>query len=238
MEKNIHQIWVGPYEMPDMEKFFVEQVKSKNPDYKHFLWTDKNLPKLPKRIKEHIEYFTKEENYAFVADVLRIVLIMKYGGVYMDVDWECHKGFSDLNLENYNGFFPHHDEFNVANTFFGCAKKTSFIKYLYELLLDANIGDHFFPYWFNKGVRDYYKVEDLPDTEYFPVITEKCKSTGALLLSRWDEDKIKYLNINNGFNKYFQHFALHSWDSKHKKYFEENNINYCDSIYKLNYKLD
>jgi len=238
MEKIIHQIWVGPYEIPDKEKYFLERNKNINSDFKHILWTNENLPLLPEKVQAHCDYFTAKKDYAFVADVLRVYLIHEYGGLYIDLDTRPNSPLSDLNLEDYNGFFPYHDEYNVANTFFGCAKKTSFIKYLYELLLDTNIGDHFFPYWFNKGVRDYYKVEDLPDTEYFPVITEKCKLTGALLFSRWDEDKIKYLNINNGFNEYFQHFALHSWDSKHKKYFEENNINYCDDIYKLNYKLD
>jgi hypothetical protein len=62
--------------------------------------------------------------------------------------------------------------------------------------------------------------------------------TATVLMDNTVIRPFQNLLINNGFNKYFQHFALHSWDSKHKKYFEENNINYCDSIYKLNYKLD
>jgi len=238
MEKIIHQIWVGPYDIPNKEKYFLERNKRVNPDFEHILWTDDNLPELPEKIKELCNFFSERKDYAFVADVLRVFLVHEYGGMYIDLDARPNAPMSDLELEKYNGFFPYHDEFNVTNTFFGCAKQTSYIKHLYKNLLDSNVGDHFFPYWFNKGVRGYYGVEDLPDAEYWPVITDKCKEVGAQLQNKWKEDNINFLNINREFNKYYNHFALHSWDSKHKKYFEENNINYCDNLYNLNYKID
>ena len=238
MEKIIHQIWVGKYEIPNKEQYFLERIKKINPDFTHILWTDDNLPKLPDKVQELCNFFYERKDYAFVADVLRIFLIYEYGGIYLDIDTRPNYPISELNLENYNGFFPYHDEFNVANTFFGCKSKTSYINYVYENLINSKLGDHFFPYWFNKCVKEYYQVENLSDIEYFPIITEKCKENGRQLLSKWDADNICYLNINGNFSKYFQHFALHSWDGKHRKYFEENNINYCDDIYKLNYKLD
>jgi hypothetical protein len=238
MEKIIHQIWVGPYEIPNKERYFLERNIKVNPDFKHILWTDSNIPELPKEVQDLCTYFTDKKDYAFVADVLRIFLVNKYGGLYIDLDSRPHNGLSDLNLENYVGFFPYHDEFNVTNTFFGCSKETSYISYLYEQLLKSKPGDHFFPYWFNKGVKEYFNIEDLPDTEYFPKITEKCMATGKKLLKTWDEHNIKYLNLNREFNKYYQHIALHSWDSKHKEYFEGNSINYCEDIYNIQYKID
>lgn len=238
MEKIIHQIWVGKYEIPDMAKYFLERNKRVNSDFQHILWTDDNLPHLPPKVQELCKFFYERNDYAFLADVLRVYLVYEYGGLYIDLDTRPNAPLSELNLENYNGFFPHHDEFNVANTFFGCKSKTSYITYVYQKLLESKLGDHFFPYWFNKCVKEYYQVEDLPDTEYFPVITEKCKENGRLLHEKWDKDNIFHLTINGGFRKYYEHFALHSWDGKHRKYFEENKINYSDEIYKLNYKLD
>lgn len=82
MEKIIHQIWIGPYKMPDREKYFVSQVKEKNPDFEHILWTNDNLPELPPKIKEKYQYHYDQEVYAFAADVLRIFLIREYGGIY------------------------------------------------------------------------------------------------------------------------------------------------------------
>jgi len=238
MEKIIHQIWVGKYEMPDMAKYFLERNIRVNSDFQHILWTDDNLPQLPDKVKSLVDFFYERKDYAFVADVLRVYLVYEYGGLYIDLDTRPNEPLSDLNLEKYNGFFPHHDEFNVANTFFGCKSKTSYIIYVYQKLLESKLGDHFFPYWFNKCVKEYYKVENLPDTEYFPTITEKCKENGRLLHEKWKDDNILHLTINGGFRKYYQHFALHSWDGKHRKYFEENKINYSDDVYKLNYKLD
>jgi mannosyltransferase OCH1-like enzyme len=236
MEKTLHQIWVGPYEIPDKEKYFLERNKELNPDFKHILWTDSNLPELPEKIQELCNYFRDKKDYAFVADVLRIFLVYEYGGLYIDLDCRPNYPLNELELERYNGFLAHHEEFNVPNGFFGCSRKSSYIAHLYKLMLDSKLGDHFFPYWFNKGVREYYNVEDLPESEYWPVLTEKCRVIGSQLLNKWEGDNIKYLHINREFSKYFEHFALHSWDSRHKKYFEDGDINYCDTLYKLNYK--
>ena len=30
MEKIIHQIWVGPYKMPDREQKYINEIKNKN----------------------------------------------------------------------------------------------------------------------------------------------------------------------------------------------------------------
>ena len=75
MEKIIHQIWVGEYEMPNKEKYFLERCKKINPDFIHILWTNENLPILPEKVQAHCDYFTAKKDYAFVADVLRVYLI-------------------------------------------------------------------------------------------------------------------------------------------------------------------
>ncbi len=236
MEKIIHQIWVGPYEIPDKEKYFLERNKEINHDFEHILWTDENLPELPQKVQDLCNYFRGKKDYAFVADVLRIFLVNQYGGIYIDLDSRPNLPLAELNLEKYNGLLIKHPEFTVPNTFFGCSKNSSYIKYLYDRLLNSRIGDHFFPYWFNKGVRDYYEIEDLPESEYWPAITTHCINTGEKLLEKWNSDNIKFLDINGNFANYFQHFALHSWDSKHKEYFEAGDINYCDTLYKVSYR--
>jgi hypothetical protein len=44
------------------------------------------------------------------------------------------------------------------------------------------------------------------------------------------------LNVNKEFAKYFQHFALNSWGGEQRKYFENNEINYCEK-YNVKYKI-
>ena len=55
MEKIIHQIWVGEYEMPNKEKYFLERCKKINPDFIHILWTNENLPILPEKVQAHCD---------------------------------------------------------------------------------------------------------------------------------------------------------------------------------------
>lgn len=236
MEKILHQIWVGPYEIPDKEKYFLEKNKELNSDFKHILWTDGNLPELPSKVHQLCNYFRERHDYAFVADVLRIFLVNHYGGIYVDLDSRPNMPLSGLDLEKYTGLLIRHPEFTVTNTFFGCSKNSSYINYAYQKLINSNIGESFFPYWFNKCVREHYEIEDLPESEYWPEITPRCTKTGEALLEKWRNDNIRFLNIDLEFSSYFQHFALHSWDSKHKKYFEEGDINYCDTLYKVNYR--
>jgi hypothetical protein len=210
MEKIIHQIWIGPYEIPNMERYFINLVKEKNPDYEHILWTDTNLPELHPNVIERINFFSKEDNYALAADVLRIALVREFGGIYLDVDWECHKQIKDLNLENYDGFVGYHHDYTVGNEVFGCSSKKGFVEYMYQKMLTSHSHENFMPCWFNSNLREYLSVT-------------KSKEKNVLSIARHgDFDTI-----------YFSHHALHSWDPSHKIFFKEGNINYKEEYCKI-----
>ena len=231
MEKIIHQIWVGPYEIPDREKYFIQKNAEINSNFKFILWKDNNLPQLPTKISKICNNFYKRKDYAFVADAIRIFLVWKYGGLYMDVDMRPNNSIDELCLENYNGFFAYHNEFTVPNGYFGCAKQSGFINHLYNLLLKSKIGQDYMPFWFNSGVKEYFNIKEVHDYS-----SEECQIIGRQLLKKWDENNIKYVKIHGEFEKYYSHFDLNSWDSKHKNYFSNNNINYSENIYKIKYK--
>ena len=221
MEKIIHQIWVGPYEMPYLEKENIRVLKELNPDYTHVLWTDKNLPNLHTKVKEICEKYTNRKIFAFVADVLRVVLVNQYGGIYADVDWKPHKGFSDLELENNTGLIVLHDNYTSGNEFFACQKETGFIKYIYDELLKDRTGDHT-PWWFNHHLKQYFDIED--NMNYH---TEECIQIGEQFLSKMKDDGVKYLWRHGEFEKvYLEHIGLHSWCEPNMKNFAEGKINY------------
>ena len=225
MEKIIHQIWVGPYEMPDMEKFFVDLMKKNNPDYVHYFWTNNNLPKLPEQIQNHIDHFIAEENYAFAADVLRIFLVREYGGIYLDVDWHCHKGFQDLELEKYSGFIPYHGDYKVGNELFGCSSKTGFIEYMYNDMISSHVGSQFMPYWFTDAFKKYLKIVNTWESDKFT--TEEYNQNAQEFIQLMKDDNLlcvpRWLEFEH---IYMSHRALYSWEDKHKKMFKEGNINY------------
>ena len=125
MEKIIHQIWVGKYDIPDREKYFIEQVKIINPSFDHMLWTDDNLPELPENIKTLYDNFEKVKDYAHMADVLRIFLVKEYGGLYIDVDFKPIKPFTLFDDNDSELFVCYHggNDFTMPNGVFG-GKKT------------------------------------------------------------------------------------------------------------------
>lgn len=231
MEKIIHQIWVGPFEIPDMEKYFVLKTKELNPDYKHVLWNNDNLPPLDDIILKKINRCFEIENYAFAADILRVVLVKIYGGIYMDIDWKPYKGFSDLNLENNDGLIVYHDEYTSSNDFFGCKSNNGYIDYLYKKIINSNDNQEFTPDWFSNNLKEYFGIKHVPDYSSL-----ECTIIGKEWLTKMDNDNIKYLKRHGQFEKiYLEHIALNSWDSKHLKYFKEGNINYKETIYNVKY---
>lgn len=233
MEKIIHNIWIGPYELPDMPKYFIERSKELNKTFEHKLWTDNNLPTLPDKINKLMSFHYNNGRYALSADILRICLVYMYGGFYIDIDTRPNGSMDNLNLEKYNAILPYHNEYTFANTFFGCAKNSGYIVHLYELLLNAKVGDDFFPCWFNSGVKNFFNIKEIHDYS-----SEECQIVGKQMLKVFDENKILYLPINGEFKNYYEHFAMYSWSDHNKKHLDDGNINYIDTVYKINYKIE
>jgi hypothetical protein len=224
--KIIHQVWVGPYEIPDREKHFMSLIKEMHPDFEHRLWTDSNLPELHEEIVSKMNVFRERKDYVFIADMLRVIVVKLFGGVYMDVDYKCLKSMHDWNLENHDGLLIYHEEYTAGNEFFGSKANTGYINYLYEDIIKTKNLD-FLPFWFNTKMKEYFKVEDVND-----YASEKCRIVGQQLFDAWDKENIKYVRRHGDFHAHFEHYGLNSWDSYHKKYFEEGRVNYSDEIYK------
>ena len=71
---------------------YIKGWKEKLPDYKFILWNLNNFD-----IKSTIwtQQAFQEKKYAFAADYIRLYAIYNHGGIYMDMDVEVLKPFSD-----------------------------------------------------------------------------------------------------------------------------------------------
>jgi hypothetical protein len=85
--KIIHQIWVGPDPLPDEFATYVETWKQNHPGWEHRFWTEENLP----GDLRHPEARERIRHPAERADILRLELLWRHGGVYADVDFECRR---------------------------------------------------------------------------------------------------------------------------------------------------
>lgn len=88
----IHQIWVGPKPLPHDYAPLIEKIKSTHAGWEHRLWTEESLPDGMIRT----EWRDKLRFPAERADLLRLELLYKYGGVYLDVDFDVHKPLDQL----------------------------------------------------------------------------------------------------------------------------------------------
>lgn len=91
--KIIHQIWIGT-KLPDEFKQYVESWRMYHPDWEYKLWTQDDIPHLTLRNRECIE---QSRNPGEISDLLRYEILYQYGGVYLDVDFECLRSLDSLH---------------------------------------------------------------------------------------------------------------------------------------------
>lgn len=133
--KVIHYCWFGGKELPELEKKCVGSWKEKCGDYKIIEWNETNY-NFNDNIYVNEAYEAKK--WAFVSDYVRLDVIYKYGGIYLDTDVELLKNLDEL-LES--SYFLATQELGIINTGlgFGAEKNNPNIK----LMLDKYDNIHF-----------------------------------------------------------------------------------------------
>ena len=91
--KIIHYCWFGGKEKQEAVKNCIKTWKEKLPEYELKEWNETNYDinkfKYSKQAYEN-------KIWGFVADPIRIDVLYKYGGIYLDTDIEVYKPFDDL----------------------------------------------------------------------------------------------------------------------------------------------
>lgn len=84
--KIIHQIWIGPNKPPE----FIHTWKDNHPDYEYILWNEEKINKeMYPLINQHLydQYDNEKQNvWNGKANLLRLEILKKYGGIYVDAD--------------------------------------------------------------------------------------------------------------------------------------------------------
>lgn len=91
--KKIHYCWFGRGEMPEPVQKCMNSWHTFMPDWEYKLWNEDNFD-------VNMVPYTKEayeaRKYAFVSDYVRLWVLEREGGVYLDTDVEVFKPFDDL----------------------------------------------------------------------------------------------------------------------------------------------
>lgn len=96
--KILHYVWIGPY--ADSQTY-VDHWLDVQTDYELIKWTNENTKKY---VDEAVTLFGKEslrnKSMTYVSDLVRLLILRDYGGVYIDHDIALLKDFTPL-IEDY-----------------------------------------------------------------------------------------------------------------------------------------
>jgi mannosyltransferase OCH1-like enzyme len=95
--KNIHQIWVGKNHMPARLKAYCKTVEKAFPEFNYIFWDEEKVSK-ETWVNEEICKGLIPCNIGLRSDILRMEVLKKFGGIYIDTDFECLKPCSELFL--------------------------------------------------------------------------------------------------------------------------------------------
>jgi len=113
--KKLHFIWFGKKEIPIHFNDFIIQWRQNYKDYDIIIWNDEMVERenlVPDELKK---YYFSDFPEAFKADILRYIILNKYGGFYFDVDCQFLKKIPDhfLNFK-FLGGIQSNGEVNIA----------------------------------------------------------------------------------------------------------------------------
>jgi len=166
----IHQIWIGPKEIPKKSLEYIKKIIELHPNFQYRLWTNEDL------IEENfsnLEYINKCKSWTEKSDIMRYDILYKYGGIYLDIDFEIFKNLeplltNDLVVCNEDNGINHY----MSGGFIACKQYNknllncvNNIKYT-DLTLSPSVSTG--PYYFRKNIILDNNVEILATHTMYP----------------------------------------------------------------------
>jgi len=199
IEKNIHQIWVSDTRIPKHIKNYMDEIKEHHKDFNYYLWTDDNLPELPENLKRIYDSYKEP---AIKADLLRMYVVYKFGGIYLDADFKMINGFhSDVIAhEHHDGFIIYSDAYKMtalSNGIFGFKKDHFLLGNMIDNIIHE--GQWIGPNWWSEVICKYLGLH--PNT-----------STVDALREELNDINLQVVNWKDMENDCFKHDTLASWE--------------------------
>jgi len=133
----IHYCWFGKNKMPEVAIECINTWKKYFPEWEIKEWNEENYD------LSGIPYITdayRLGKWAFVSDLVRLDVLYRYGGIYLDIDVEFIKPLpkSYLDFKGFMGF--EYTNAIAPGLIFGVEKENSFVK----RILDSYEGERFY----------------------------------------------------------------------------------------------
>lgn len=142
--KIIHQTWKTS-ELPVPLNRLAETWKTFLPDWEYILWTDEmNRDFVARYFPDFLEKYDRYPQNIQRADAIRYLLLKKYGGLYVDLDFECLENIEFLieQADFTAGKEPHYHAkrfempYIICNAFMASTPENDFINFVCDRLVN------------------------------------------------------------------------------------------------------
>lgn len=121
--KKIHYVWIGnPNNIPEIEKEWINEVKTLHEGWEVKIWTEQDVPNIP-----FLKYSLDNNLYSYAADYIRAYILYAEGGIYLDTDMRLIKSIPE-NWLSYESVLPKETDWYVSNFVWGSIKLGRFAK--------------------------------------------------------------------------------------------------------------
>lgn len=238
--KVIHQMWLDKHvdnnkQAPEkyMTKEYVLSVKEKNPDYTYVFWNMamvKELFELPELQRWKDFFFNTLTQHIEKCDFARYAIKYIYTGIYLDLDFTCHRSFdcvienrSMALVEDFSMFPLYNNETPIFNGFLASCEGHEFWPRLMDFIVycypesDGTVFQSTGPIRIGKlakslGIFDQPKLYDhyfidrcyiIPGGMF--VKKGKCSNIQPVTSTKWTEGTGWYTNNFGSFTKQLVH---------------------------------
>jgi hypothetical protein len=163
-----HRVWPGLDPLPADFVCWGETWLKNNPGWEMKLWTPRNMPRLRNR-----RLYDESDTLAVKSDIARLEIMLRFGGVYVDTDYECFKNIEPL-LADYDHAFVYEPVTPiVSNAFFAATPNHPLIRLLSEGIAESwrtghRLGHLAGPEYYTRSLEKQSGVVFLPISSVMP----------------------------------------------------------------------
>lgn len=209
--KILHQIWIGPDRIPSACQRWMEGWKDLHPNWEYRLWTDEDLPEMS---TNSWDVYHKTETYAGKTDILCYEIIKQFGGLYVDVDFECYKPVDDLvKNTSFLGVWP--VKGRICNGIFAASPHHPILqKTVKNLTPKPPPGNG--PVWLDKNLKAYLAQTNQPNSVR---IIKELTAFFPGYATAWPKNRFgkKIVRLSSRKHPFAKHHALKSWMPPEKR---------------------